>query len=686
MSVPGPSGTALVLGLLGLAAASTVLGEGVRLLAVRWVGSWRVLEVVERGLLDFFLGGAVLYLLAALPIGGFSLLTVVGVFLAGGAGVGYAIVQAVRSHRLALRPTIAPLLRPAVLLTLLSGLALLVFEVVVAVPVGTGNSYDSSLLTFYTARLLAGHQLSFTFLPSASLGILYPQATTAYLGTAQLLLGLPGARTTLLLTPLFFGLAPIGGFVLGRRLFSGDLGGLAVALLLALTASWSRVLVGGSNDFVFAFPLVLWLAGQSIGWMRTIPTRADALGFGLVLGYSAALNPMGAEWLVPALLLTTLFVGPRFAGSARRWLARWGTAVLAALVPLVPTWYVAAQGIAAPGSVSGAGARPGVSAGTEFSRFVGWVDPYLFRPSDVWLSPLPALRAELAILLTVGLALLFFVGRATLGTRFETVRAFLAAGLVATWGLLAISWVGSTGGNWAILVDLVSSSEASIWLFTFYALLAAVPLVLTLEWAACAVRRPSAVPSDPPPSLLRKAVRARGTAATVLSVALVLVILLPGAILTPTQLPPVLSTLYHDFGNVTSTEFALLEYAGSHLPTGARVLVAPGSAGEFLPAYDPSAVLLYPMLPGWNQFNASYALVVSELTNATLDQNGYAALRILQVQYIIVTPASSVLWPAFSSAPLINYVYVPIYENQGTSIWEIPSPSPNCPPGTVCPI
>ncbi|MCI4342847.1 MAG: hypothetical protein L3J92_01845 [Thermoplasmata archaeon] len=683
MSVPGPSGTVLVLGLLGLAAASTVLGEGVRLLAVRWVGSWRDLELVERGLLDFFLGGAALYLLAALPIGGFSLPTVVAVFLAGGAGVGYALLRAVGSHRRVLRPTIARLLQPAVLLSLLSGLALLVFEVVVAVPVGTGNTYDSSLLTFYTARLLAGHQLSFTFLPSASLGILYPQATTAYLGTAQLLLGLPGARTSLLLTPLFFGLAPIGGFVLGRRLFSGDLGGLAVALLLTLTASWSRVLVGGSNDFVFAFPLVLWLAGQSIGWMRTIPTQADALGFGLVLGYSAALNPMGAEWLVPALVLAALFVGPRFAGSARRWLARWGMAVLAALVPLVPTWYVVARGLASPGFVSGAGARPGVSEGTEFSRFVGWVDPYLFRPSDVWLSPVPFLRAELAILLTIGLALLLFVGRATLGPRFGAVRAFLAAGLLATWGLLVLSWVGSTGGNWAILVSLVSSSEASIWLFTFYTLLAALPLVLVLEWAVRANRRPEVVPPEPARTPLHRAVRLRETALAVLPVVLALLIILPGAALTPTQLPPVLSTLYHDFGNVTPAEFALLEYAGSHLPTGARVLVAPGSAGEFLPAYDPSAVLLYPMLPGWNEFNASYALVVSELTNATLEPGGHAALRILNVQYVIVTPASTVLWPAFSPAPLPSAFGILIYVNEGSSLWEIPQPAPSGPPGPV---
>jgi hypothetical protein len=676
VSLPGPSGTVLVLGLLGLAAASTVLGEGVRLVAARWVGGWRELELVERSVLDFFLGGAVVYLLAALPVGAFSLASVIAVFLVGGVGVGWAAIRRVRAGRLTFRGLMGPLLRPAVLLTLLAAFFLLVFEVAIALPVGTGNTYDSSLLTFYTARLLAGHQLSLTFLPSASVGILYPQATTAWLGTAQLLLGLPGARSTLLLTPLFFALAPVGGFVLGRRLLGGDLGGLAVALLLALTASWTRVLVGGSNDFVFAFPLVLWLAGQSIGWMRAVPAFADAAGFGLVLGYSAALNPMGAEWLAPALLLAALFAVPRWAGSARRWGARWGTAVLVALVPLLPTEYVTAHGYLFPGSLSGAGPRPAVSASTEFSRFIGWVDPYLFRPSDVWLSPVPALRAELAILLTVGIALLLLAGRRALGNRFETVRAFFAAGLVATLGLLGLNWIGSTGGRAAFLVDVVSSSEASIWLFTFYALFAALPLVLALEWAVRANRRsetPALTPSTPPS---RPVPPRRGAAAAVMSVLLVLVILLPGAALTPTELPPALATLYHDFGNVTPAEFDLLEYAGAHLPTGARVLVAPGSAGEFLPAFDPTAVLLYPMLPGWTTLNASYALLVRELTNDTLVPNGSAALHTLQVQFILVTPPSSVLWPAFSSGPLLPAGIVPLYAYDGSSLWQVPPPRP----------
>jgi len=664
-----------VLGLLGLAAGSVVLGESVRLLAARWVIAWRQLEAVERGLLDFFLGGAVFYLLAALPVGGFSLVSIAAVLVAGAAGVAW-IAGRRREHPLTLRSLVGPFLRPAALLAELSGLALLLFEVAVALPVGTGNTYDSSLLTLYTARLLDAHQLVLSFLPSSSIGLLYPQGTTAWLGTAQLLLGLPGARASLLLTPLFFGLAPIGGFVLGRRVLGGDLGGLAFALTLAATASWTRVLVGGSNDFVFAFPLVLWLAGQAVGWLRTLPATPDALAFGLVLGYSAALNPVGAEWLAPALLVMAAITVPRGAGSPALWLARWGTAVGSALLALIPTWYVLGQGLASPGYVPGTRSPASTPLSTASSQFIGSVDPYLFRPQDVWLSPVPVLRAELALLLTVGLALVFLFGRATLGSRLERIRNFLVGGLVATFGLLGLDWAGSQGGVLGHLSSVVSESEASIWLFTIYALIAALPLALALEWA---VRAKGPVGPAPERAPRRRSWRLDGNsrrAAAALPVVIALVVVVPGGVLTPVQLAPVLSTLYTSFGNVTGADFDLLAYAGTHLPDGARVLVAPGSAGEFLPAYDPTAVVLFPMLPGWDRFNASYSLVVSELTNATFNLRGALALNALDVQYVIVTQANSILWPAFSPLPFLQGGFYSVLFAEGDAyLFALPTPA-----------
>jgi hypothetical protein len=105
---------------------------------------------------------------------------------------------------------------------------------------------------------------------------------------------------------------------------------------------------------------------------------------------------------------------------------------------------------------------------------------------------------------------------------------------------------------------------------------------------------------------------------------------------------------------VSSADFALLSYAGTHLPAGARVLIAPGSAAGFLPGYAPNVVLLYPLVPGWEWLNSSYRVVVSQLTNASLNSSGLAALGSLNVGFIVVTGNSTILWPAFSAAPLLS--------------------------------
>ncbi|MGI0156612.1 MAG: hypothetical protein ACREDE_10850, partial [Thermoplasmata archaeon] len=372
---------------------------------------------------------------------------------------------------------------------------------------------------------------------------------------------------------------------------------VAVAVLLAAVGSWTRVFVGGSNDFVFAFPLVLLLAGQAFGWLRgRVPSLPDALAFGMVVGYSAALNPVGAEWLIPALLLAGVLVRPALSGAPWRWLARWVVATAAVFVALIPTLYVLVLGRNSPGLIPGAGVPPGgTTVGISGAQFTGSIDPYLFRPGDVWLSPLPALRLELAVLLTVGVGILFVVRRPSAIARYlGPFRSFIAAGIAITVALLGLLWAATIGFVPAVrLAELSSAAELSIWLFTFYTFIGGLLVILLLERIATEWRRAPGPGFSADPRDGRRP-RSRGFPRGAVPVLIVLVLVVPGVALTPTELPPVLSTLYHDFGNVSADDLALLEYAGAHLPAGSRVLIAPGSAAGFLPGYAPDLVLLYP--------------------------------------------------------------------------------------------
>ncbi|HEY1198497.1 MAG TPA: hypothetical protein VGG32_07205 [Thermoplasmata archaeon] len=662
MGIPGPGGGEWAAALLAWAALAVVVGEFVRALTARWVPLWRRPEPIERGLLDFYLGGALLYLVASVPWDAF--VAPVVYLLPIGAAAG-AVTLAIRSSR---RPgwtdellaSLAPLGRPVYLAVLLSALGLFVVELWVTLPVGTGNTFDSSLLTVYTSLLLQNHVTALSFAPYASTGVLYPQGTTVWLGWAQLVFGLPPARTSLLVTPLFLALAPLAGFVFGRRLFGSDRAGLAMALLLAWVGPGTRGMVAGSNDFVFAFPLVLLLAGQAVVWLRSpLPRFSDAFGFGLLTGYSAAMNPVGAEWLLLTLPVAALLTRPRFGGLVRGWVARWGVAVGATLIGIVPSLYVLGLGRSSPGFVPGATSAPaGSPTGITEAQFFGSIDPFLFRSTDVQLSPVAGLRLELAILIVLGLALLFLVGRdSALGRYLEPFRPFVAGAAAALVGLLALFWAAHYGfGPGLAFGGISSAEELSIWLFALYGLVAAVPLALAFERFVGWVRRTERAPTTGRASAgPRRPRRVPSTALrAVAPLMIVVVIVVPGVVLTPTELAPGLSELYHDFGNVTAGDFDLLEYAGTHLPAGARVLVAPGSAGQFLPGYCSNIVLLYPMVPGWSTVNASYELLVHDLPNGTLGPADVRALAVLHVGYIFVTGNNTVLWWAFSPRPFLS--------------------------------
>ncbi len=662
MALPGPPGALWAVALLIAAGAAVVIGEPIRLAAARWAPLWDSPSLLERLLLDFYLGGAVLYAVAAFPFGLFTPAVALGIPVVAAvallgmvyrarrrAGAGAATVRA-----------LSELARPAVLVTGLSALALYVFELALALPIGTGNTFDSGLLTTYTALLLQHHSIPLSFQPYATTSILYPQGTTVWLGWAQIAFGLPPARTSLLVTPLFFALAPIGAYAFGRRWFGNDRAGVAFALTIAGLAPATRGIVGGSNDFVFAFPLVLLLAGQVSSWTRSAPLAlGDAVAFGVLTGYSAALNPVGAQWLIVTVLVAPVAWGRAAISAPLVRLGRWAVAALASLIAVLPSLYILTMGRASPGFVPGASAAPaGTPTGITAAQFLGAIDPFLFRPTDLALSTIPLLRAELAGLLVVGVVLLVLVrGDSAVGRYWGPFRGFAMIGGIVLVGLLAILWAASSGAPpFTTVADVTSEGELSMLLFTLYVFVASLPLVLAFERFFGWVGRRSPDPPAPPAALRGRPARPRvafDPARALAPLAVALLILAPGLALTPSVLGPSLTTVYHRLGNVTSDDLDLLGYAGAHLPAGARVLVAPGSAADFLPGYDADVVLLYPLIPGFSWTNVSYNRIVDELSNATLDAQGVAAMAALDVGYIIVTGNSTTLWPAFSAAPLL---------------------------------
>ncbi|MCI4353067.1 MAG: hypothetical protein L3K14_06735 [Thermoplasmata archaeon] len=658
MSLPGPSGLTWALELLVFAGAFLPAGELLRRLAGRWVPLFRDLGWVERVLVDLYLGGGGLYVLAAVPLGRFSL-PMVGAYLAGALAVLLVLLVRGRgaSTRWLLRGFRSGIGLVPGLLVAAATAAVFGVEVFVAEGIPTGNSFDTSILTDYVALLLLHHQIPVSLVPIAPQLTSYPQGATVWLAAAQLTFSLPPARTPLLVTPLFLSLSPLAGYVLGRRQLGSPWAGALIGLTFALIGSWTRVMVATSNDFVFSFPLVLWLLARSEVWRGPAPPSwPTAMAYGALLGYSAALNPVGAEWLFPTLVVLGLLAGGWRWRYLRSAVPRWAGALAAALLFVSPALWTILRGGGALFSASGSVAvpTPPGTPGISPANLVGSIDPFLFRTHDLWLSPFPALRLELAGLLVVGAAVLVLPGLfRRLGPSGPPFRQLVGATIALAIAVLFVQ-VGSAQGvrGFNELALISSAPEISVYLFAIYTVLAALPLYLLMASVRARNEGLASPPAVEAPSPAGSA--HRGTSPLVgtraMGIALTVLLLVPGVVVTGTDFPSYLQELYGSYGRVTAGDFALFTWAGHGLPAGARVLVAPGSAAQFLPGYA-NVALVYPVQP--IALNASYVDLVRELVGGYLTASGVSDLASLTIQYIAVTGNTTDLWAPFSPTPLL---------------------------------
>ena len=677
MSLPGPSGLTWALELLLFASVFLPAGELLRRLAARWVPLFRDLGWIERVLLDLYLGAGGLYVLALVPLGLFDLPLVLA-YLVGAAAILLAL--GVRTWRSAAGRAVFKL--PRWRLDLLPGLlvvaataAVFAIEVFVAEGVPTGNSYDTSLLSDYVALLLLHHQVPVSLAPIAPQLTSYPQGTTVWLAAAQLIYSLPPARAPLLVTTLFLSLSPLAGYVLGRRQLGSAWAGLAIGLTFALIGSWTRVMVATSNDFVFSFPLVLWLVARLDVWRGSwAPSWPDAIAYGAVLGYSAALNPVGAEWLFPTLVLLGLLAGGLRRGYLRAAVPRWIGALVASLLFVSPVLWTILRGggtlFASSGGVtlpSPAG-LPGISP----AQLVGSIDPFLFGPLDNWFSPFPALRFELSILLVAGAAVLVIPSLFRhLGPRGPAFR-YLVAATIGVGILILLVEAGAAQGLSALngLANISSAAEVSVYLFAIYTLLAAIPIYLLVEYVLQNPLRPTGQTEVERPSLPRETRprRASLTGPQAIGLFLVVALLVPGVVVAGTDFPAYLQELYGNYGRVTPADFAMFAWASHNLPAGARVLVAPGSAAQFLPGYA-NVLLVFPVQRIAQ--NASYVDLDRQLVHGRLNSSGYQDLGWLGVQYIAVTGNTTNLWAPFDPEALIGPPFELVFQQGDAYVFAL---------------
>ena len=637
-------------------------------LGERWVGGHLRLSVPERLLVALYATGGLLFLVASIPAPLFGLPAVLAILAVGGA---LWLALTVRDRGSGLRGLFAfARTLPGALLGALT-LGLLAAEVLGVAPLALGNGLDGSVYSLYLTLLLHHHAIPWTLEPYAAIGVAYPQAATVWLAVPAVLLNWPVVALPLLVPAFFLALTPAAAFCLGERLAADRPAafrpyvGILFAAFFGVTASWPRLFVGGSFDFVLAFPLFLVCLGWVVPFLSAgLRSWRETVAFGLVVGVVSGLS------VVIGVTLLLLLGGFLLASSgatrrnAGRWALRWlavaglGALFLARSLYAVSVWFDYPGHVLTPVG-SPPTALPYVTPTLTLAYLNDELNPFvLFKPK---LSPIPWLSVELAALLAAGAvcAAIVSIRPRTIGPEYlspalvRTVLVGVGVLLVETVGFIVLASPNLFPRG---LPSVVNVEEPSILLFTFFELLALLPLVAALTFLASRPRRVGRTggrtPPEPPPDgrrvpISRSRDRARWWAVT--AAVLLVVPLGSGALATGAEVPAYIDSHIHALANVSSGDIAALEWSGRYLPTCSQVLVAPGSVGQYLPEYATVGVV-FPAFP--TPVNLSYQSVVHAFDVGVGVNNTTADLVELGITEVFVSGQTSVSYRPFLLGPL----------------------------------
>lgn len=621
--------------------ALLLVGDVLLFAARRVLGRQSVLTLVERGIIGFYAAAGLLYVIAYTPGHVFTTFTVYGVLAAG--AILWVLFRGRRALR-TLRRTAKRLDKrleneTAFLVMLAASVLLLLFGSYLMGGMLAPNSFDGSIQTIFITLLLHDHSAAFTLEPFAQMGVVYPQGATVLLGTSSILFGWSAMMAPVYLPSLFPALFLPAIYAWTLRVWKGPspkMAAVTIALFLGLVGTWPRLLLLGSYDFLISLPLLMVLLGVAPGFIG-VGKWEDAIMLGAGIGILTALSPVSGALFVLICLVLVVLGSLKQRGAFLKRLGALAASTATGVVFVFPNIVASLEWWGYPGHVlAPSGGQEIPMTGPQYSflsQLPGYLDPFLFRQQDIWLSPFESLKVLIAVLLVAGALLLIFRIFSVFPLEipvfftFETLAGVGATILAILVVVILLTWSGVS----SLPTNL---QEISIILFLFFTIIAALPLVI----AGRALSEARSASST-------------GKGLTLLVAALVVAVpLTMGAGVTILSEPQYIDSESGNLANVTQGDLAALSWAGAHLPSCSSVLVAQGSAAEFLPAYA-TVHMLYPMEPPPR--NQSYYDVVSDLTTGSITYATLSNLEVLGVTEIFVTGQTNVDWKPFLPQPLL---------------------------------
>jgi hypothetical protein len=328
--------------LLFLLALFVFLGEPLRAFALKKFAVFSDLDLVQIGILDVFVGGMLLYLLALLPFGLFSWPIMVGYTV-------FSVILSVFIHRKKLihfssSTKINSLFEnnKKKFLTYLA--VFLIFVIFLSINLSSlsglvfGSVRDESIHSLYVQVIIQNHSLTSTLQPFLPEGIVYPQAAHVTFAYSTYILNWDIPQIILYVSVLFKSLSIFGAYFLGRKLGNGLAYSLGLSFVTAFISSWPLNVTWGANPFIIGFPFFL----VCLGLLFSLYRKHDFAGLivaGLMFGYTGAVI---LSFLEALMMITVALFLYYLLQNRQKVLGTLGTLVMVlgvSLIPLSPFLY-----------------------------------------------------------------------------------------------------------------------------------------------------------------------------------------------------------------------------------------------------------------------------------------------------------------------------------------------------------
>ena len=290
-----------------------MLGEPWRIALRRFSGLFLGLNFLQIAVLDVYLGGFLLYIVAIIPFHLFSKPTLYAITV-----ISFFVVFLV--HRTKFRRVVQNL-RLGPKKSLFRNSHSLEFALVISMFAFTlfmqtlpfnnlllGSVRDTSIHSLFVQVLIENKEVPVTLQPYLDEGIVYPQGFTPLAAYSALVMNYVPPQAVFYLTALFNSLAVLGAYYLGKVVSEKGHLGLSLAFVFTFVAFWPKYITWGSNALVASFPFYFVCLSFLPLLVRERLKIEAVIVIGVLFGYLSVLHLQTFEPLLVSLFILWLYV------------------------------------------------------------------------------------------------------------------------------------------------------------------------------------------------------------------------------------------------------------------------------------------------------------------------------------------------------------------------------------------